>query len=44
VRDFFNSFLANNPKLKNFKPVFKNNEETKENKEEKESKIEDGKK
>jgi hypothetical protein len=35
VKDFFNSFLVNNPKLKNFKPTFRNNEEAKENREEK---------
>jgi hypothetical protein len=35
VKDFFNFFLANNPKLKNFKPTFKNNEEAKEIKEDK---------
>lgn len=26
VKDFFHSFLANNPKLQNFKPSFKSNE------------------
>jgi hypothetical protein len=27
VKDFFNSFVVNNPKFQDFKPMFKNNEE-----------------